>query len=107
LPERKVFQQQVAARTKTSRKGSNQEPQQAEHETSFTLEQTKLETKFIYLIRRQIDILARHTSWPWLPLVGFTAIETVIHIPAYAVVSACAIYSVWVDFGKVNTSYIR
>jgi len=60
LPERKVFQQQVAARTKTSSKGNNQEPKQAEHETSFTLEQTKLDTKFIYLIRRQIDILARH-----------------------------------------------
>jgi hypothetical protein len=47
------------------------------------------------LLGRQSKIIAWRSSWPWLPLVGFTAIATVIHIPAYAVVSACAIYSVW------------
>jgi hypothetical protein len=47
------------------------------------------------LLGRQSKSIAWRSSWPWLPLVGFTAIATVIHIPAYAVVSACAIYSVW------------
>jgi hypothetical protein len=47
------------------------------------------------LLGRQSKLIAWRSSWPWLPLVGFTAIATVIHIPAYAVISACVIYSVW------------
>ena len=51
LPQRQVFQEQVpASRAKTSSKENNQEPQQAEHETSFTWEQTKFGIRLIYLI---------------------------------------------------------
>jgi hypothetical protein len=50
LPQRQVFQGQIATRAKTSSKESNQEPQQAEHETSFTWEQTKFGIRLIYLI---------------------------------------------------------
>jgi hypothetical protein len=50
---------------------------------------------FLELLGRQSKIIAWRSSWPWLPLVGFTVIATVIHVPAYAVISACAIYSVW------------
>jgi hypothetical protein len=50
LPQRQVFQGQIATRAKTSSKENNQEPQQAEHETSFTWEQTKFGIRLIYLI---------------------------------------------------------
>jgi hypothetical protein len=36
LPQRKILQEQIAARAKTSSKETDQKPQQAEHTTSFT-----------------------------------------------------------------------
>jgi hypothetical protein len=39
--------------------------------------------------------IAWHSSWPWLPLVGLTAISTVVHIPFYFVAVLGAIYGVW------------
>jgi hypothetical protein len=36
LPKSQVFQKQVAARAKQSRKENSQEPQEAQHEISFT-----------------------------------------------------------------------
>jgi len=35
LPERQVFQEQIAARTEEAGKQGRQKPQQAEHETGF------------------------------------------------------------------------
>jgi hypothetical protein len=54
------------------------------------------------LLGRQSKIIAWRSNWPWLPLVGFTAMATVIHIPAYAAVSACEIYSVWAFRGTYS-----
>ncbi len=39
--------------------------------------------------------IAWHSSWPWLPLVGLTAISTVVHIPFYFVAVIGAIYGIW------------
>jgi hypothetical protein len=50
LPQRQVFQNQIAARAQTSSKETNQELQQANHSISFTWEHTKFGIRFIYLI---------------------------------------------------------
>ncbi len=47
------------------------------------------------LLSRQSKIAAWRISWPWLPLVGVTAVATFIHIPPYAVIFVCAIDTVW------------
>ena len=47
------------------------------------------------LLAKQSKIEAWRSSWPWLPLIGFTALATLIHVPAYAVIPACAGTSVW------------
>jgi hypothetical protein len=47
------------------------------------------------LLGRQSKISAWRSSWPWLPLVGLTALATVIHIPAYAVIPMCVLDAVW------------
>lgn len=47
------------------------------------------------LLGRQSKIAAWRSSWPWLPLIGFTALATVIHIPAYAVIPIGAFSAVW------------
>ena len=60
LPKSQVFQQQIAARARESGKDNDQEPKQAQHRTSLTRRQAKFEDPYIYLIRRQIGILARH-----------------------------------------------
>jgi hypothetical protein len=39
--------------------------------------------------------IAWHSSWPWLPLVGLTAISTVVHVPLYFVAPLSAICIVW------------
>jgi hypothetical protein len=50
LPQRKVLQDQIAAREKKSSNEAEQEPQQANHMISFTHDHTKLSSQFIYLI---------------------------------------------------------
>ena len=47
------------------------------------------------LLGSQSKIEAWQSSWPWLPLIGLTALGTFIHIPAYAVVSICAANVFW------------
>jgi len=47
------------------------------------------------LLSRQSKIDAWRTSWPWLPLVGVTAVATFIHVPSYAVIFICATVTVW------------
>ena len=47
------------------------------------------------LLGRQSKIMAWRSSWPWLPLIGLTALGTFIHIPAYAVIPICAANGVW------------
>jgi hypothetical protein len=50
---------------------------------------------FLELLGKQSKIAAWRSSWPWLPLIGFTALATLIHIPAYAVIPVCAAIGVW------------
>lgn len=47
------------------------------------------------LLGRQSKMSAWRSSWPWLPLVGLTALATVMHIPAYAVILICVLEAVW------------
>ena len=44
---------------------------------------------------RQSKLMAWRASAPWLPLIALTGLATAIHIPAYLVIPAVAIYSVW------------
>jgi hypothetical protein len=50
LAKRQVFEKNFAARAKRSSKEADQEPQHAEHESSFSREQSNLDIRFIYLI---------------------------------------------------------
>jgi len=50
---------------------------------------------FLELLGKQSKIAAWRSSWPWLPLIGFTALGTLIRIPAYAVIPVCAAIAVW------------
>jgi hypothetical protein len=36
-------------------------------------------------------VSAWRATWPWLPLVGLTALATVIHFPAYVVILMCGL----------------
>jgi hypothetical protein len=47
------------------------------------------------LLGRQSKMSAWRSSWPWLPLVGLTALATVIHIPVYTVIFMCVLDAVW------------
>jgi hypothetical protein len=47
------------------------------------------------LLGRHSKVSAWRSSWPWLPLVGITALATVIHIPAYAVILICVLDAAW------------
>ena len=53
---------------------------------------------FLFLLELH-ETRSRITAWrssaPWLPLVGLTAIATVVHIPFYVVALIGAIYGVW------------
>jgi hypothetical protein len=62
LPKSQVLQEQVAAGTKGTYSNGGQKPQQKQHETDSTWSQAKLSEPLIYLIRRQIAILARDSS---------------------------------------------
>jgi len=57
-------------------------------------------TFFVFLFTLEVfetssKIIAWRSSAPWLPLVGLTAIATVVHVPFYVVALIGAIYSVW------------
>ena len=57
-------------------------------------------TFFVFLfILEFLETKSRITAWrssaPWLPLVGFTALATIVHIPLCAVLLAGASYAVW------------
>ena len=47
------------------------------------------------LMERRSKIMAWHSSWPWLPLIALTGLATLIHFPAYAVISMGAIICRW------------
>src|ERR1019366_4664261 len=62
LSKSQIFQEQFAARAKEVSTYDRQKPQQAQHETSLTCKKTKINAQSIYLIRRQIGILARDSA---------------------------------------------
>jgi hypothetical protein len=47
------------------------------------------------LLGRRSKGIAWRSSWPWMPLIGLTAMASLIHIPAYAIIPICALYSIW------------
>jgi hypothetical protein len=47
------------------------------------------------LLGQQSKLSAWRSSWPWLPLVGLTALATMIHIPVYAVVLMSILEAAW------------
>jgi len=57
-------------------------------------------TFFVFLcVLEFLETKSRTTAWrssaPWLPLVGLTALATVIHIPVYIVIPVGGSYAVW------------
>ena len=57
-------------------------------------------TFFVFLfILEFLETRSRITAWrssaPWLPLVGFTALATIVHIPFCIVLLAGSSYAVW------------
>ena len=57
-------------------------------------------TSFVFLfILELLETRSKITAWrssaPWLPLVGFTALATIVHIPFCIVLLASASYAVW------------
>jgi uncharacterized protein (DUF983 family) len=57
-------------------------------------------TFFVFLfILEFLETRSRITAWrssaPWLPLVGLTALATLVHIPFYIVLLVGASYTVW------------
>jgi hypothetical protein len=50
---------------------------------------------FLEVFETRSKAIAWHSSWPWLPLVGLTAISTVVYIPFYLVAPIGVIYGVW------------
>jgi hypothetical protein len=47
------------------------------------------------ILSKRSKIAGWRSSWPWLPLVGLTALATFVHIPAYFVIPAGAIHGTW------------
>lgn len=47
------------------------------------------------VLGRESKVIAWRASSPWLPLVGLTAMATVVHMPAYVVIVVSLMYSVW------------
>jgi hypothetical protein len=47
------------------------------------------------VLGRQSRTIAWRASLPWLPLLGFTAMGTLVHMPVYVVIPLILIYSVW------------
>ena len=57
-------------------------------------------TFFVFLfILEFLETKSRMTAWrssaPWLPLVGLTALATLVHVPFYIVLLVGASYAVW------------
>jgi hypothetical protein len=57
-------------------------------------------TFFVFLfILEFLETRSRITAWrssaPWLPLIGFTALATIVHIPFCIVLLAGVSYAVW------------
>jgi len=57
-------------------------------------------TFFVFLfILELLETKSRITAWkssaPWLPLVGLTALATIMHIPIYVVFPVGSSYAVW------------
>jgi hypothetical protein len=57
-------------------------------------------TFYVFLfILEFLETRSRITAWrssaPWLPLIGFTALTTIVHIPFCIVLLAGASYAVW------------
>jgi hypothetical protein len=63
LPQCQILQDQAAARGQEVNSQYRKKPQQTQHEISFTRGSFIMDAPFNYLIRRQIVILASHTSW--------------------------------------------
>jgi hypothetical protein len=49
----------------------------------------------LHLLERKSKMFAWRCTWPWLPLIGVTALAAMIHIPAYAVALLCVIGAAW------------
>jgi len=47
------------------------------------------------ILRKRSKIAGWRSSWPWLPLVGLTALATFVHIPVYLIISVGVLYSIW------------
>jgi hypothetical protein len=47
------------------------------------------------VLSKRSKIAGWRSSWPWLPLVGLTALATFVHIPVYLVIPAGAIHGTW------------
>jgi hypothetical protein len=47
------------------------------------------------VLGRQSKAVAWRASLPWLPLVGFTAVATMVHVPAYIVIPLVLVYGIW------------
>jgi hypothetical protein len=50
---------------------------------------------FLELLGRRSKTIAWRVTWPWLPLVAFAGLATLIHIPLYIFVPAAVIHVVW------------
>jgi hypothetical protein len=47
------------------------------------------------VLGRQSKTIARRASLPWLPLLAFTVVGVLVHMPAYIVIPFILVYSVW------------
>jgi hypothetical protein len=47
------------------------------------------------LLGHKSKATAWRSTWPWLPLVGLTALATAIHLPVYAVILMCVLNAAW------------
>ncbi len=47
------------------------------------------------ILSKRSKMAGWRSSWPWLPLIGLTAMATFVHIPTYIVLPAGAIYCGW------------
>jgi hypothetical protein len=50
---------------------------------------------FFEFVGRKLKTTAWRLSWPWLPLIGFTGIGTLVHLSRYLGFPAIAIHVVW------------
>jgi hypothetical protein len=47
------------------------------------------------VLGRQAKAIAWRASAPWLPLLAFTAVGALVHMPAYIVIPLVLVYGLW------------